>query len=252
MGVTAALTVLGSAGSYPGRGRACSSYLLTVEGTRVLFDCGNGALVNLPCDGADLDAVVLSHLHPDHCVDLYGLHIALQYGPKAPASVEVYAPAGAGGHLARLLGPHAADAFTTHLRFREAAAGQRVDIGPLTVAFHAAAHPLETLASRVTLDGVPLLAYSGDSGPTAALVDCARDTGLFVCDATWPDRVGEVPPDLHCTGGQAGDLAQAAGARRLLVTHVQPAYDPAEVAADAAARFDGETLIAEDRMEIAL
>lgn len=250
--MSATLTVLGSSGSYPGPGRACSSYLVTVEGYRLLLDCGNGALTNLPCDPADLDAVLLSHLHPDHCADVYGLHIALRHGPSAPARVDVHAPAGAGERLGGLLDAEGREGFLEHLRFHEAAAGQRLALGPLSVTLFPAAHPLETLASRLELHGRPLLSYTGDSGPCEALVACGEGTGLLVGDATWPESARPVPADLHCTGGDLGRIAARAGARRLLVTHVQPAYDPAEVAADAAAAYDGQILVAHDRMEIAL
>ncbi|MGH3664628.1 MAG: MBL fold metallo-hydrolase, partial [Egibacteraceae bacterium] len=178
------LTVLGCAGTYPGPDRACAAYLIGHAGYRLLLDCGNGSLSNLQqtCDVADVDAVLLSHLHPDHFADLYGLYYARRFHPAGVRPVDVYAPAGAAAVIAQLLGDD--PAFAQVCRFQEAAAGERLALGPLQVSLHAADHPVECLASRVEADG-HVLAYSGDTGPTPRLDAAARDADLFVCDATW-------------------------------------------------------------------
>lgn len=244
------VTVLGSAGSYPGGGRACSGYLVTAGGYRLLLDCGNGSLANLPCAHADVDAIVLSHLHPDHCVDIYGMDIALRYGPR-PGTVDVYAPTGSGERLAWLLGDDGGAAFLDTCRFHPVEDGDAVELGPASVSFRRAAHPVDALVSRVEVAG-RVVAYSGDSGPAPALVASAKDADLFICDATWPERAGPFPPGVHCTGAEAGAMAAQAGAARLLITHVQPAYDPDEVAAEASGCFAGEVLVARDGQEITL
>ncbi len=244
------VTVLGSSGSYPGGGRACSSYLVTSGGYRLLLDCGNGALSNLPCDHADIDAIVLSHTHPDHCVDIFGMDIALRYGPR-PSTVDVYAPAGAGEQLSQLLVPDSREAFLATCRFHEVGDGDALELGPASASFRRVAHPVEAVASRLEVDG-RILAYSGDSGPTPALVASAKDADLFMCDSSWPERAGPYPPGVHCTGLEAGEMAAQAGAARLLVTHVQPQFDPAELAAEAASVFDGEIIVARDGQEIVL
>ncbi len=242
------LTVLGSSGTHAARGRACSSYLVEAGGTRALLDCGNGSLANLTqvIDVAELDAVVLSHLHVDHCADIFGLYYALRFHPEGPQTVDVYAPKGAHGHLAHMV--HGDPEFGRRCRFREVAAGDVVEVGALTLTLYASAHPVETLASRVEADG-QVLAYSGDSGQTPRLHDCARDADLFVCDSSWLAADGPHPPDLHMDGRQAGATAAAANARRLLVTHVFPTVDPESVAAEARTEFGGEVLIADDLEE---
>lgn len=239
------VTVLGSAGTHPGPGRACSSYLVEADGFRALLDCGNGSLANLQqgLDVAAVDAVVLSHLHPDHFADLYGLYYARRFHPDGPRPVRVCAPAGAEHVIGHLVGD--GETFGEICRFETVAAGDTTELGPLRVAFFAADHPVETLATRVETDGA-VVAYSGDSGPTGAIAECARDADLFVCDATWLDRAGPFPAGVHMTGVQAGRAAAEAGARRLLVTHVLPTNDPVEVAAEAARSYDGETLVAQD------
>lgn len=245
------VTVLGSSGTYAGRGRACSSYLAVSDDARLLLDCGNGSLANLTrvCDVTDLDAVLISHLHPDHFADLYGLYYALRLHPSGPQSVDVHAPAGALERVSRLL--YDDGQFGRCLRFQEARAGERLRIGPFDVALHAAAHPIETLASRVTAGG-RTLAFTGDSGPTDRLVPAARDADLLISDATWLESEGPHPADLHMSGADAGRLAARAGCARLLVTHVFPTTDPGDVAEEAAAHFDGEVLVAEDMEEYRL
>ncbi|CAN5149745.1 MBL fold metallo-hydrolase [soil metagenome] len=247
------LTVLGSAGTHPGPGRACSSYLVEADGYRLLLDCGNGSLANLQrvADVADVDALLLSHLHPDHFADMYGLYYARRFHPSGQAPVDVYAPAGAEAFVGQLLPTESRESFARLCRFHTAAAGATLHLGPLEVTLFTARHPVEALASRVR-HGDDVLAYSGDSADTPELVDCARDAGLFVCDATWRAADGPHPDGVHMTGREAGGVAARAGARRLLVTHVYPVTDPAEVAAEAAGPFGGQVLVAEDMLRVPL
>lgn len=254
------LHVCGSAGTHPGPGRACSGYLVTAPGelgadrpTRLLLDCGNGSLANVQrvCGLADLDAVVLSHLHPDHCVDLFGLYYALRFHPDGPKQIPVYAPGGAQHLLAQLLGEHGREGFEQVCEFHRVAAGDTLVVGGLSVRLGAANHPIETLTTRVEAGG-RTLTYSADTHVSQEVVDAARDADLFVCDATWLAAGGPYPVGVHCTGEEAGQMAAAADAARLLVTHVVPTVDPAAVAAEAARHYDGEVLVADDGMEITL
>lgn len=247
------VTVLGSAGSHPGNGRACASYLVSAGDHHLLLDCGNGSVANLmdAVDPARLDAVIISHMHPDHFVDLYGLHYALRFHPTGAKKVDVYAPAGAGELMTSLLLDDGRDSFTRHLPLHVAAAGDEFDMGPFNVELFAANHPIETLASRVAVDG-RIIAYSGDSGRSDELIACAEDADLFICDSTWVSRDAPFPPGLHMTGTEAGQHASAAGAERLMVTHVFPQREPEQVAADAETVYDGLVWVAVDREEYEL
>jgi ribonuclease BN (tRNA processing enzyme) len=238
------LTVLGSSGTHPGRDRVCSSYLVEHDGYRLLLDCGNGSLSNLQkvVDVAELDHVLVSHLHPDHFADLYGLYYALRLHPSGALRVPLLAPAGAEAFISRLL---PGTDLAAHLPAMVGSAGQRMELGPFTVELFAAAHPVETLAPRITADGA-VLAYSGDSGPTGELVDCAREANAFLCDSSWLEADGPHPPAMHLTGAGAGRIAAQAGANHLICTHVYPRNDPDAVAAEARAAFDGEVLVAHD------
>lgn len=242
------LTVLGCSGTHAGPGQACSSYLLEHDGYRLVLDCGNGSLANLQLriSIADIDAVIISHLHADHFADLYGLYYARRFQPAGPLPLQVYAPAGAQAFIGQLLPSD--EHFPEVVRFGTAAAGDTLALGPLTVRLFAASHPVETLASRIEA-GEKVLAYTGDSGPAPGIVDCARDADLFICDATWLERDRPLPEDVHMTAAEAGAQAAAAGAGRLLLTHIYPTADRDEVAAEAAGTFDGLVLVARDLQE---
>ena len=249
--MTMQLTVLGCAGTHGAADRMCSSYMVESAGYRLLLDCGNGSLTNLQqrCDVADVDAIIISHLHPDHFADIYGLYYALRFHPQGATSVPIYAPAGAFEFISQLL--DSADIFAETCRFEIATAGDRLDLGPFAVTLFASNHPVETLASRVETGG-KVLAYTGDSATTDQLHDAARDADLFLCDSTWLERERPLPSGIHMTGNEAGMTAAAAGAQRLVTTHVFPSNDPADVAAEAAAAYDGEVIAAYDFQEFVL
>lgn len=241
------VTVLGSAGSHPGNGRACASYLISTGDNHLLLDCGNGSMINLveAVDPARIDAVIISHLHPDHFVDLYGLHYALRFHPDGAKKIDVYAPDGARELMTSILLGDSADSFTRHLPVHVAAAGDHFEIGPFDIELFAANHPIETLASRVTVDG-RVIAYSGDSDASENLLECAASADLFICDSTWLSQDAPFPPGVHMTGTEAGQHAANAQAERLMVTHVYPRRDPEQVATDARSVYQGEVWVAVD------
>lgn len=239
------VTVLGCAGSHPGPARACSSYLVEHDGYRVLLDCGNGALSNLLLVQRirDLDAIVLSHAHPDHWADVVGIILALAYDPSGRAAVPLYGPGGLDDLLGTLVGDHGlAGAVTPYTTVR---AGDRLELGPFDITLFSANHPVETLASRLVADG-QVLAYSADSDCCDDLLDLAQEADLLIADCTWPASATGLPPNMHMRGADAGRLARAAGVGRLLVSHVWPSYEPEALAAEAAAEFGGRTEAARD------
>jgi ribonuclease BN (tRNA processing enzyme) len=250
---TVTVTVCGCAGTHVGAGRACSSYLLTAGEHRLVLDLGNGSLANLQrvCDVADLDAVVLSHQHPDHFADVYSLYYALRFHPAGERTVRGYAPAGTTEFVTQLLTTDSTEKFREVVALEDAAAGAELTVGAMRLRLFAARHPVETLAVRVEVGDV-VVAYSADSAPAASLEECARDADLFICDASWLERQRPLPEGIHMTGLEAGRTAAAAGAARLLVTHVVPSVDPVEVAAEAATAYGGEILVARDLQEIRL
>ncbi|WP_016696697.1 MBL fold metallo-hydrolase [Actinoalloteichus spitiensis] len=247
------LTVLGCAGSVPSPTSPASGYLVTTGRTRVALDLGNGTYGPLTghVDPIDLDAVLLSHLHADHCADMAALVVSLRYQPRpsrAARRLPVYAPRGAARRLASLYAAEPEEAATTDLTdvldFRDLddLAGTPARIGDLEINAFPVPHACPAFGFRVR-HGDRVLAYTGDTGGGPTVRRLAEQADLLLAEATWPDRPG-TPPGLHLSGRQAGELARRAGARRLLVTHVAPWEEAPAVAAEAARAFGGPTELA--------
>lgn len=247
------LTIVGSAGTNPSAERVCSCYLVEADGFRLVLDLGHGALHRLQqvIDVAEIDALLLSHLHADHFADIYGLNYAMRFHPAAPPPIPVYTPPGGEAFITQLLPEESIERMGASLTFHEARPGTTLECGPLTIELHRANHPVETLASRIT-DGTRTLTYTGDTAPSDEVVAAATGADLLLCDATWLESQRPLPADVHCTGREAGQIADRAGVSRLVVTHVSPYNDPAAVAAEAAEVFAGEVVIAHDLQEITL
>ena len=223
------LTVLGCNGPYPAAGGACSGYLLVSDDarTRILIDCGTGVLSNLyrytPWGAEDLSAVCLSHLHYDHMSDMLPLHYALQFHPPLKP-IDVFAPDQPEHVRALLAGPA--------LNPR---AMEPTQIGSITLSFCAVRHPVPTFAIAAEGDGRRFV-FTGDSNTCQALDDFCAGADLLLADAGFSTAdYGEAKP--HLSAALCGELALRAGAKRLLLTHFNPKYDPAELEAEARAVF---------------
>ena len=237
------LTVLGCSGSLPGPDSPAAGYLVESDGYRVVLDLGNGALGALQRYVAprDIDAVVLSHLHADHCLDMTSLMVALRYGPDRPqARIPVIGPNETEQRITT-----AWDANTADLRLRELFDFHRPvsgNLGPFEVAFAPMNHPVPTFAVRMTVAGRSLV-YSGDTGECEALVTLAEGADTLLAEATLGPRDPYVP-NLHMTGAQAGQHAAQAGVERLIVTHIPPWRSRDEAVAEAEATFAGVVVAA--------
>ncbi|WP_304046388.1 MBL fold metallo-hydrolase [Jatrophihabitans endophyticus] len=242
------VTVLGCSGSVPGPDSPASGYLVEADGYKLVLDLGHGTFGALQryVDPAEVDAVVISHLHADHCIDLTAYVVALRYGgegyrlrgpdrriplvgvPGTRDRLEAaYDP------LARKLGLHELFAFATPTAD---------ELGPFRMSYAQVAHPTPTNAVRIEWQDRSLV-YSGDTGACPALVELAEGADVLLCEASVaPDE--DLVPDLHMTGRQAGEHAEKAGVERLIVTHVPPWNSPQVAADEAAAAFGGPVEIA--------
>lgn len=242
------LTIVGCSGSYPGPDSPASCYLLEAGDAagrtwRVLLDLGSGALgaLHRHADPLEVDAVLLSHLHADHCLDLTGYYVLRKYHPRgAQPRIPVWGPVGTADRMARAYDLPNEPGMHQEFDFREW--DGTVRIGPFVVEPVPVNHPVPAFGLRVTVDEVTL-AYSGDTGPCASLDDLARDVDLFLAEASF--RSSDVnPPDLHLTGTDCGEVAARAGVRRLVLTHVPPWHDPQDALAEAVAAYAGPVELA--------
>ncbi len=237
------ITVVGCAGSFPNAQSAASCYLLEADGFRLVIDMGNGAFGALQRYASfdEIDAVCVSHLHGDHCLDLGAFAIARHYAPDGPRPpVPVYGPRGTAERLAPVFGL-VADELAGRFTIGELQPG-RTAIGPFAITTEHMNHPVETFGFRVEHQGWTL-AYSADTGESDALVRLARDVDLMLCEASFLDDPGNTP-DVHLSARQAGEHAAKAGARDLVLTHLLAMNDPARSVAEATAAFGGAVSLA--------
>jgi len=232
------LTVVGCSGSMPGPESPASCYLVEYDGFQLVLDLGSGALGALQRHvGLDVvGAVLLSHLHPDHWIDLCPYFVARSYDPRGPfLPLDVHGPAATADALVAAYGPDRkvedlAAAFTFH-----ALGPGPLQLGPLSITAVRTAHPVECWAVRIEAGG-RVLAYTADTGPSAAVTRLARGADLLLAEAAFLDGAVN-PPGLHLTGRQAGEMAREAQVDRLLVTHVPPWHDPEVALAEAVKVF---------------
>jgi len=232
------LTVLGSNGTYPTPGRPSSGYMVDTGSGRILLDCGPGVFAAMLEREIMPDAIVLSHGHGDHCLDLLSLFNYLRFDRTDLREIPLLAPDGVVDRLAAFVG-----AGPTHMFFEVfvpelVAPGATVRIAGATLDFGAAVHPVPALCVRVATAGSALV-YSGDTGPGGDLLDLATNADLLLCEAT---HQGTPPSDrypYHLYAVEAGEIAASAGAAALFVTHVGPTLDPATSVAEAGAVFAG-------------
>jgi ribonuclease BN (tRNA processing enzyme) len=239
------LDILGANGTYPARGGACSGYLLRDDGFALWLDAGSGTLAQLQ-EHIDVDgvgAMFLSHVHADHLVDLYTYFYALWFHPEKPRGLPLYAPRGSRDFIARLLAEDQKPGFDEVFHMRELAPGDVAEAGPFRLEVFDSYHSAPNLTLRATSDGT-IFCYSGDTGPTEHLPKAAFGADLFLCEASWQrDTEVDIGP-IHMRAHEAGAAARAAGAGRMIVTHLWPSLDRERTRAETAEAFGGEVAIA--------
>jgi ribonuclease BN (tRNA processing enzyme) len=236
------LTVLGCSGSFgaPGGG-ACSGYLVRSGDTSVWVDCGNGTFGHLQEHLAveDLTAVVLTHGHPDHCVDIYGLHVLLRYGLEREG-LPVFAPAGLEKFLLALVHD-----WGRSFDWRPIEDGDATTVGDLELCFSRTDHPPPTYAVEARGDGRRMI-YTADTGPGWTVGAFEPGADLVLSEATYlhDDR----PASIHLSAKEAGTAAREARAKRLVLTHLWPRIDPTRSVAEGAEAFGDDVTLAAPHM----
>jgi ribonuclease BN (tRNA processing enzyme) len=215
------LTVLGSHGTWPDAGGATTGYLLSHDGFRLWLDLGTGTMANLlgHIGLLDVDAVVISHRHPDHLLDLYPYFFARLFHPDRPLGLPLYVPPGAFDHIRALLSDQGGEEMATVFEARTVDPGEEFEAGPFRFRTAPMEHPVPTLGMRIEADG-SVLAYTADTGPAEAVVRLSREADVLLSEATWLEVPTWASP-IHLTAGQAGEHATRAGVGRLVLTHVR-------------------------------
>lgn len=223
------VVVLGSSASAPAPGDACSGYLVRCGSTRLLLDCGSGTLGQLMLEGehpSSLSAIVITHFHPDHYLELVTMRYALRYACGTPARPLLLVPPGGCSFLSGL-----GDALRANQSFFDASFDvQEYDpsvtrlVDDLQLEFCRTTHDEPNWAIGLSGPDGERLVYTGDTRVCEDLEHFAENADLLVCESTYPSELEEPPSDNHLTSGQAGQLAQRAHVRQLLLTHFWPEF----------------------------
>lgn len=231
------LIVLGASGSYNGRHGPCSGYLVRTAEANLWVDCGNGTLSVLHehVDPAEVDAIVISHEHPDHCADLYGMHVLWHYGLER-TGLPVLAPEGAEHRLGALVRDWGG-AFD----WRAIDPDRPVEIKDARLAFSRTDHPIPTYAVEIAGDGRRLV-YTADTGPGWDVGAFAPGADLVLSEASHLHAARRTT--IHLSAREAGEAARAAGAGRLVLTHVWPTVDLDAIGEEGSAAFGAEVVLA--------
>ena len=251
--MTSRVIVLGGCGAWPEPGRACSGFLVEHDGFRLVLDLGFGTLPRLlahlgSTTASGLDAVIVTHDHPDHVVDLHGLLRARLYDARHEPRIALFAPEAVVARIAGL--EDAARPLPEQVfAWRPLPAGP-YEVGPFRLESRALPHYVPNAGVRLSARGLTI-AYTGDTGPDPALAELGRDADLYIVEATDRGQQGGGPgadpgPALDLTAREAGEAAAAAGAARLMLTHFWPGNDRERSRQEAAAVFPGEVLLADE------
>jgi len=255
------ITVLGKSPSWQDAGGACSGYLVQTGGYALLLDCGNGVFSKLRgvCDYVDVGAVLISHLHADHFLDLIPFSYALTYAPRqqpvpvagwpgtsSPARPRLYAPVGATDFFRHVVGCWGNEDLIEHaFEIHEYDGPDQLEVGPFSVRFCEVPHYTPTYAVQVAANGSGRLTYSADCSPNDSLVGFARETDVLLIEATLP-RPERTGVRGHLTPAEAGELGRRAGARQLVLTHFSDELDHEWARAQAADAYGKRVELAEE------
>ena len=255
------ITVLGKSPSWQDVDGACSGYLIQDGDFTLLLDCGNGVFSKLRryCDYVDVGAVLLSHLHADHFLDLVPFSYALTYAPRQqpvavggwpgttkPARPELWAPVGTVESFRALVGAWGhEDLIEVAFAMHEYSAPDELEVGPFHVRFCEVPHYTRTHAIEIAGSSGARFTYSADCAPNEDLVRFAHDTDLLMIEATLPrpERTGERG---HLTPHEAGEHGRRAAAHRVVVTHFSDELDPEWARAQASEGYGGQVELAQE------
>jgi ribonuclease BN (tRNA processing enzyme) len=243
--MTMQLDILGSSGTYPAPDRPASGYLVSNLSTRILCDAGFGVFAELlrRMEPDQLDAVVLSHRHPDHCADFLALHHALAYGPYQVEGMPVFAAPGVADRMAEFIGAGEGHILFKIFDFHEVGEDNHVIVGSIDMRFAVTDHSVPTVATRFEAAGRSLV-YSADTGPRGGFPALCRDSTVVMAEASIPGERDDHQFAHHLTAAEAGAIARDGNAEMLILTHLRPSLDAGQSVAAAREAFGGRVAVA--------
>lgn len=242
------LTVLGKSPAWSDAGGACSGYLVTEGETAIVLDCGNGVFGKLRerMGYEELDAVVISHLHGDHTLDLVPFSYGLAFGPAGrvrQSPPRLIAPLGAEAFFRRLAGTWDDEHLIVRaFDLEEYEPSAEIRIGALNVRSHPVPHIGPTHAIELVAPAGGRIVFGADGRYSDELIAAASGAELLIAEATLPDP----DPDqhVHMSATEAGRLAREAGVGRLVLTHISDELDTERSRTLAEEAFGGEVEVA--------
>lgn len=253
--MSARLFIAGSSSAVPRPGRANSGYLLQNTSCALAVDLGSGALARLreAIDIEKLSAVIVSHMHADHFIDLIPLRYALRYEVRRPDPLPVYLPPGALTILTDIVRPlkETDNFFGGVFDLREYAPGDPLLIEDCSVRFAKAVHYIPAYAMRIEMpDGT--LGFSADTAPCDAVSNLVQGVDVFLCEAALGAYGREKGKRGHSNAFEAGEMAARADVRHLVLTHYSVNASPIDLHDAAAEAFKGPITVADDGIELNL
>lgn len=252
--ITTKVTILGSGTCVPRLDRSACALLVETGAAKILMDLGPGTMRRMLEYGVgifDLTHIVLSHFHPDHTSELVPLIFATKYpdGQKRKQRLMVLGGQGLKDFYQGLKAAYGDNIVLPKaqmaVREIDTLDGETLDFGIFKIAARPTNHRPESLAYRITDNKGHTIVYSGDTDECEALEALAQNADLFVCESALPD---ELKVSGHLSPSLAGNIAQKAGAKRLVLTHLYPQCDEVDIVKQARSTYKGEIFIAEDLM----
>jgi ribonuclease BN (tRNA processing enzyme) len=242
------IQVLGGCAAWPAPGIPCGGYLVTAEGFRLLLDPGYGTMVQMPegVSPLDIDAVYVSHGHPDHFADIHPLLRARVLEQGSDPRLPIYALPGS---LDRVLSLDGLGELDRAFELAEFTAGDRFDVGPFRAITRSLPHFVPNAGIRIEHDEESLV-YTGDTGPDPGIAELANGADTLIAEATFPDVVPDRYRPYLSTAVEAAKNATAASVSRLMLTHLWPGSTPDASLAAARGHYVGEVHVARPGLEL--